>query len=304
MYSGQTHISFLIVLFIISGCLNQSEDTSEVLAKVGNQTLTKAEAKNQIPEYMFVSDSLNAYSSFRDEWIRREIILQEADRINFTNRSEIQLRLQRMREEYILQSIQDYVLADVEADLSVSDQEARNYYQENKNKFTLNERYVRFRHLVAGSYSDAQNARQDLLNGVEWENVAREYSVSPELNLQESDRFWPISVAAGEVEQLNTFLTVIGLNEISPIHREGQQYHFVQLLEERPEGDHPDLDWLIEEIKQWLLLEKRKRAFNSYVKNLYLQGQANNEIQVYDVLNGEQKPASDSIISNTIPNEE
>ena len=58
----------------------------------------------------------------------------------------------------------------------------------------------------------------------------------------------------------------------------------VQLLDERAKGDHPDLEWLIDQIKEWLILEKRRRVFNTYVKNLYLQAQANNEIETFDVL--------------------
>ncbi|HBQ58963.1 MAG TPA: hypothetical protein DD671_04890, partial [Balneolaceae bacterium] len=50
-------------------------------------------------------------------------------------------------------------------------------------------------------------------------------------------------------------------------------------------------DWLIEQIKEWLTLEKRKRAFNTYVKNLYLQGQANNEIKIHSVNNVESNPS-------------
>ena len=55
---------------------------------------------------------------------------------------------------------------------------------------------------------------------------------------------------------MNRYLQRIGITEISVIEQVGNEYHFVQLLEEKPKGEHPDLEWLLSEIQQWLLLEK------------------------------------------------
>jgi hypothetical protein len=49
---------------------------------------------------------------------------------------------------------------------------------------------------------------------------------------------------------------------------------------EKPKGEHPDLEWLLSEIQQWLLLEKKRTSFKSYQQNLYLQAEANNEIEI------------------------
>ncbi|HET8864860.1 MAG TPA: peptidyl-prolyl cis-trans isomerase [Gracilimonas sp.] len=275
-----------------------------ILAEVGSKVLTKEQAKKSIPTHIFESDSTLAYLNFRDEWIRRQIILQEADRLNFSNRREVKDKLMRLQEEFILQSIQDYIISEFEADLDVDELEARNYYQQNKDKFTLEEPYVRYRHLIAETNADAESAKRELMQGVEWEEVANKYSKHPDLKISESERYWPISVSGGDISMLNRYLRIIGPSEISPTHRVGNEFHFVQLLDERPEGDHPDLDWLIDQIQVWLTLEKRKRAFNTYVKNLYLQAQANNEIKIYDVA-GENNPAlTDTVSSNQITNEE
>ena len=299
------HFFLLAVLLLISGCKNNVGKQPVVLAEVGNQKLTKEDAKAEIPANIFESDSSSAYTKYRDEWIRRQVILQEAERLNFTQRKGVQKKLQRIREEYIVQAVQDYIIAEFEDDTDVSEQEARNYYQQNKDKFTLDERYVRYRHLIAKSNTDAERAKRDLMRGIDWETVAREYSKHPDLKIRESERFWPISIAGGDISMLNRYLKIIGPSEISPTYRSGNEYHFVQLMDERPQGDHPDLDWLIGQIEEWLTLEKRKRAFNTYVKNLYLQGQANNEIKIYNVTNETNTAVVDSTVSlNQINNEE
>lgn len=278
-------ISYLLIfLILLSSCTRKSKNTEPVLARVGNSVLLFEEAKNAIPEYIFKNDSLTALKRYRDEWIQQQIILQEAYRLRINRQPDVQKRLEKIREEYITKAAQEYIIGEMNTDLQVSDEEARSYYQENKESFVLEERYVRYRHMISSSLSDAQNARQDLLRGIDWETVAYNYSVNPEVAIRESERFWPESVAGGDVAILNRYLHLIGLSEITVIERVGSQYHFVQLLEERAKGDHPDLEWLIDQIKEWLVLEKRRKAFNTYVKNLYLQAQANNEIETFNVV--------------------
>lgn len=278
-------ISYLFIfLILLSSCTRKSKNTEPVLARVGNSVLLFEEAKNAIPEYIFKNDSLTALKRYRDEWIQQQIILQEAYRLRINRQPDVQKRLEKIREEYITKAAQEYIIGEMNTDLQVSDEEARSYYQENKESFVLEERYVRYRHMISSSLSDAQNARQDLLRGIDWETVAYNYSVNPEVAIRESERFWPESVAGGDVAILNRYLHLIGLSEITVIERVGSQYHFVQLLEERAKGDHPDLEWLIDQIKEWLVLEKRRKAFNTYVKNLYLQAQANNEIETFNVV--------------------
>ena len=291
MRIGQSLILLLSLLLASSACTRSATSPSVLLAEVGPEQLTLEEAKDRIPTNVLRSDSVSAIQKYRDEWIRRQVILQEADRLNFTQRSGMEEKLQRIREEFILQEVQDYVISEFEDDLTVSEQEARDYYQQNKDRFVLDERYVRYRHLIAESNAEAERAKRDLMRGIEWQTVASEYSKYPDLKIRESERFWPISIAGGDIQMLNRYLRIIGPSEISPTYRSGNEYHFVQLIDERPEGDHPDLDWLIDQIRDWLTLEKRKRTFNTYVKNLYLQGQANNEIKIYSVNNEETNPA-------------
>jgi hypothetical protein len=298
---------FLLLLLIsvtFISCKNEVGSSEFIIAEVGDQVLTKEHARSEIPPHIFEDDSATAYLNFRDEWVQRQIILQEADRLNFSNRNEVQKRLRRLEEEFILQSVQDYIISEFEEGMEVSDQEARNYYQQNKDKFTLEERYVRYRHLIAKSNADAERAKRELMQAVEWETVAERYSKYPDLKIRESERFWPISISGDDISMINRYLRIIGPSEISPTYRSGNEFHFVQLLEERPAGDHPDLDWLIDQIKEWLILEKRKRAFNTYVKNLYLQAQANNEIKIFNVTNETNSVSTDTVSLNQITNEE
>ncbi len=276
---------FILLILVTVSCTRKSEFSEPALAKVGSAVLLKSEARANIPKLVFEKDSISAYSNYREDWIEKQILLQEAYRLRIHRQSDVVDRLDQLRSDYIAKATQEYIITELGIEITVTDEEARAYYQENKDSFVLEERYIRFRHLQASALQDAQDARQDLLRGITWEIVLDNFSINPENALRESERFWPESVAASDYEQLNRYLQVIGQSEISVIEQIGNEYHFVQLLEERAAGDHPDLEWLIDQIKDWLILEKKRIAFNTYVKNLYLQAQANNEIETFDVQN-------------------
>ena len=277
--------SLIIVCIISTACTRKAEFSEPALAKVGSTVLLKSEARANIPDLVFQNDSLSAFASYNEDWIEQQIILQEAYRLRVHRQSEVLDRLEQIRNDYIAKATQEYILAELGSEITVTEEEARTYYQENKESFVLEERYIRFRHLRARNLQDAQDARQDLLRGITWEIVLENFSINPDNALRESERFWPESIAASDFEILNRYLQLIGQSEISVIEQIGDEYHFVQLLEERAAGDHPDLEWLIDQIKDWLILEKKRIAFNTYVKNLYLQAQANNEIEIFDVQN-------------------
>ncbi len=286
------------LLFI--GCKADQNSDNIILAEVNGSVLTTEEAKAGIPTSEFLSDSILAYNNFIEKWIEKQLILQESERLKIPDSPEIKKRIERARQDMIAISFQEAVLNNLNKEISVTDEEVQDYYQQNKNQFLLDERYIRFRHLIASSLSDAQNAKRDLMQGHTWERVAQNYSLQSEMVIKNASRYWPESNALKEFDILNRYLRLIGVTEISIIENINGKYHFVQLLEEKAVGEHPDLEWLLIQIKEWLILEKKRIAYNTYVKNLYLAAEANNEIRTYNVLpnNINKEITSDSLNSN------
>ncbi|MFY0684377.1 MAG: hypothetical protein JXR20_07485 [Balneola sp.] len=291
-------LSFFSLLLL--SCNTSSKTEGRIYAEVNGVTLTLEEAKANIPLSDFRQDSVQAYQRYKNKWVENQLILQEVARLKLLNSEEVIRKVERAKEEMLILSFQEAILSSLKDDVQVSTEEARNYYQSNKDKFLLDENYIRFRHIIAPTLADAENAKQDLLRGRDWQQVANEYSLEPDLVIKNSARFWPQSTALSEFETLNRYLRLIGVMEISLIENINGQYHFVQLLEERAVGEHPDLEWLLEQIKEWLSLEKKRIAYNTYVKNLYLAAEANNEIQTYNVLpeHFNSELTSDSLNSN------
>ncbi|MDZ7680323.1 MAG: peptidyl-prolyl cis-trans isomerase [Fodinibius sp.] len=296
-------------LLLLSGCTQQSPNNAEdMLARVGNTYLTIEQAKSDIPDFVMQSDSISALHSYREEWVREQVLLQEANRLNLAQEEEVRKKLEQARQEVLREALKDYVMGAKQEDLEVTDAEVRSYYQANKEQFALNEDFVQFRHLRTRTITDARAARQDLLDGVSWPEVANQYGINPEVAINESEQYWPISMAAQNIDIMNRYLNIIGQSEISPIQRVNGVYHFVQLMDKRSEGDQPNLDWLMNEIKDWMILNKRRQNFSSYVKNLYLKAKSNNEVETFNVLptqtnKSNQKPTVQDTLESNSANE-
>ena len=271
----------VFLFLVLFSCDFKSSNDEYVIAKVNNDVLLHSELMQKIPPQQFVfADSTQIIRNYVQQWVQDRILLQEAYRLRIHREKEVLDRINKLTEAYILQVSKDYITKELNPDITVSLDEARDYYQENKNNFLLDERFIRFRFFKSTRLNDASRARQELLRGSDWENVVRKYALLPEYTLDHSERFWPITRAASDSPIMNRYLQRIGLSEISVIEKVGNEYHFVQLLEEKPKGEHPDLEWLLSEIQQWLLLEKKRTSFKSYQQNLYLQAEANNEIEI------------------------
>lgn len=279
------HLYFIILAaLIVTGCNQQTVESSQVLATVKNKTLALDQVLQEIPAIAIQQDSARAVQEYVDNWIERQVILNEAIRLGVNQQPSVQAKLQRSENQILSQSLQDFIIAKHLSEIEITDQEVQQYYQSNKDQFVLQERHVRYRHLTAASLEDAQSGKRQLLRGVTWETVVSRFSVTPQDNLNESQHFWAISEAGNGIPTLNRYLNQIGMQEISLITRSGNNFHFVQLMEDRAQGEHPDLDWLMDQIKDWLLIEKSRRYYDSYVKNLYLKAQANNEIDQTSVV--------------------
>lgn len=279
----------LSAAFTLLSCTETTDrGKGDIIATVGAHQLTLGEAIDNIPAGVLEQDSLNALVSYSEQWIESRITVDHAERLRIDRMDDFQKKLERSREQLLQSFLKSYILQEHKDDLEVTREEALNYFQEHRDRFVLDEKYVRYRHITTRTRSEAEDANRDLMIGEDWETIVQQYSVNPELQIRKATQFFPISIAAHEYSTLNQYLRVIGLGERSPIHFDGQHYHLVQLLEEKPEGDHPNFEWLLPNIEEWLRLEKARRITNAYIRNLYLEAQANNEIDLASVTDIEQ----------------
>lgn len=272
-------ITALILSFF--GC-SQSTDqlASEPLAKVGDRTLYFDDLKQSVPDYMFKTDSIAVVRNYMEQWIRSQVLLDEATRLGLDANPVIKNRIEKAIKDIMIAELRNQIQLNSVSD-SISAEEVARFYTSNREMFVLNERHVKARHLFSLDNVTITTARTELASGVPWDEIVSKYAIDPEYSMQTDKQLVAVSQAFSGYPTLKSYLGVIGLNEVSPITQESGYYHFIQIVEDRPEGDHPELPYVFDRIQEWLRLDRSRRAFKTYEQNLLVQAEANGEIVIY-----------------------
>jgi len=272
----------MLVCMVVGACRSGAGEYSDIaLAKVGNRILTLDDAISSIPVYILKADSVQAVQRYVDRWVRDQVLYDEAIRLGLNNATVIQNRLQKAQNEILIAELRYQIQQSNEEHTQINDSEIALFYEHNRGMFVLNERHVRVRHLIAASQQAAEQARMSLLNDLSWDEIAREHAVDVEYSISTNLEFVAYSQALIGFGTLRSVFLAVGLSEVSPITRESGYYHFIQIVEDRPAGYHPELNTVFPKIKEWIQLDKARRNIKNYEQNLYLQAQANGEIVIY-----------------------
>lgn len=272
----------LILLFTTTLACEQVEKlpSGTPVAKVGNAVLHEEDLLELYPEG-FSQDQKNVLKQqLVENWIKEQLLIQEAIRTRLAERADVLKRMEKARQEVLAQAMRESWLKNMDS-LNVSKVEAQTFYEKNKTQFVLQERHVRFRHIQTADLESSRNAKSELLRGIPFNTVVERYALEKTATITNSETFQPISVAIAGLPEMNRYLQVMGINEISPIRLLDGRYHFVQLTEERAAGEHPDMDWILGRITDWLLLEKKRKIIQSLERELYLKAEISNEITLY-----------------------
>lgn len=273
-------IGFVLV-FSLFYCERAEQPISgTVLAKVGKAYLFKEDISHLIPEDFTEEQKNDFIQQLRDKWVKKELLVQEAERLKLNKSEVIQKRIEASRKDVLSQAVREQWLANSDC-TKVSLTEVQAFYENNKSQFMLQERHIQFRHIRTADLESSKAAKNALMRGIPFEKVVEMYALDKATTLSESQIYYPIQLACANFPDLNKYLQIIGINEISQIRLLDGKYHFVQLTDDRPEGTLPDIDWISERIKEWLLLEKKRKIISSLEREIYLKAQLNNEITLY-----------------------
>ncbi len=280
---------YIIIVFLavsalfLSGC-GEAEDEvpdGKVIAEVGNTHLTLEEVLARVPSSRLIQDSTAAVQEYRSQWVKDQVLANEARRLGIHESDAFNDALEQFEKQLLVQMLLDQY-KQREGEPEVSRDQALRYYERHRDQFVLPEPHIRIRHMVADTFADANQARHQLLRGMDWQEIAERYAADREYVLRTATRFQPLSTALEDLPEMAQFLGVIGVSEVSPIRLIDGQYHFVQLVENHAEGSVPELDWTLSQIKSWIAVERMRTNINAYQQNLLRQAEAARQLRLHD----------------------
>ena len=161
------------LLILLAGCSKDSD--SRVLAKVNEAKITAADLKQEIDQLPFHSramlQSAQAQGRLLDEMVKRELLLQEAEKRKLASRPEIQARLEETRRSILLNAL---LMQEIRDKVKADESEVRSYFDKHKDELETSE--IHLKQILLKDPKVAEEVHARLLKKESFEDLARQFS--------------------------------------------------------------------------------------------------------------------------------
>jgi parvulin-like peptidyl-prolyl isomerase len=167
-------IIFVLLMGLLGWGCTRKED---VVAYIGGRKITASEFKRRLkdlPDYYlgFITTD-GGKRQYLSGIIKEEVLLMKSDSLKLDKRSAVAQRLKDLKREILLASVIDFIQRE---EIQVSDQEVKDYY-ENNNKDFSNPEQVKVSHILLSNETTAKEVIGRLKKGTSFVKLAREYSI-------------------------------------------------------------------------------------------------------------------------------
>ncbi|MBN2111915.1 peptidylprolyl isomerase [Candidatus Woesearchaeota archaeon] len=290
-------IAVIIVLLVAAAKYFRSEE--KVAATVNGEKIMKEEV---LAEYLKVPveyRNLMTTDTILEGMIVEKLLLQEADKMGITvtdeevdvytqalldaygiteenltkSLEEAGSNMEELKEQFrdrliITQLLNETIFSEIE----VSEDEINNYYEENIAQFTTPE-MVRASHILVNTSEEAESIRNKALEGVDFGELAKEYSVCPS-SANEGDLGW--FTRGDMIKEFEDAAFALKLNQISGIVETQYGFHIIKVTGKAQSSVQP-FEEVKSGIEQTLLNQKQTLGVELFTQQL----RANSEIEIF-----------------------
>ncbi len=255
---------FSILILTISGCKSSSQDKpGKVLVRVNGEELTEDGLKAELS--LAYADSIlsGAKQEYLNRWIDNQLLYEEAKKRGLNKLPEVQIRTkQAAKDVTVLSLLNDQIAKGIQ----VSEDEARRFYEQNKDFFKRGQEEIRASHILFSTQVQADSASARLKKGEDFELLVRELSAdSLTRNTGGDIGYFSLSNTDPVVARIAAGLKT---GMVSSPFKTPMGYHILKVTDRKPQGSIRDFDEVKTALMNQLLQEKRSQAISSLLEEL------------------------------------
>ncbi len=258
---GKTNYAWAFILLMLGGwaCGEKApvQKDGEVLARVGNEKLLRAEVEKLLPAG---EDSAAFFDEYARQWVLDRLVLRKAEE-NVGDKEKIAALVEDYRQMLTVYTYKDELLAE-NVSSKFSDEELREYYEQNKSKLKLNQNLVKgiFLKIPADAPQKDVLLKNYRSTSVEALELIEKYSLRNALVYK---YFYDKWVAFGEIASLMP--NVADTPHFLRTHkyyeaRDGEYIYMLAIKEYCLQGTVPPFDYAKPQMKE-LMMNEQKEAF-------------------------------------------
>ena len=198
-----------------------------VLVRIGNWTLTSDDFNNrlnllkqQLPE--FKENDANAKSAVLDELVRQQLLVKDAQDSDIGNTKEIKDAIEDFRRTLLVQELASRMTKDV----SATEDDARAYYDANKERFTEPVTW-KVSQIVVPDETAAKNILVQILQGGDFAQIAQAQSKAA--NAPEGGKLKPFTTAKAPFSAMQTAISNLDAGGVSGVFKGPEGFYIVKV---------------------------------------------------------------------------
>jgi len=236
---------------------------NHVVATVGGREITDLDVelllKSMDPQKAMQFKSPEGINKVIDELINQELFYLYAKEIKMDEEEQYKLELEKIQSTFLKQ----YAISKVVGNITVTDAEVEEFYNDNKDKFVASEG-VQASHILVEDEEKALNILKEINEGLSFEEAASKYSTCPSSEQGGNLGFFGRGRMVPEFEEV---AFTLNQDEISSPVKTQFGFHLIKVVDKKDKSEK-SLDEVQGQIGQHLFAEKQQELYYNTVEDL------------------------------------
>jgi parvulin-like peptidyl-prolyl isomerase len=256
---------FLLTLVILfAGCQSKSIPDIEIIAKVGDQYLTRDQLLKWMPPNLPEEQKAIVARQYIDRWVQKTSIAITAEKEGVELSPYEDWSIENLKKEML---VQRYIDAKLPRDIIITDEEISNYYDKNKDEFIRDQNEVHLVQLylenldkaIAEEIRELKSLQEVIQKNFLENQVNRMVEKNGDLGYVPEENLRP---------EIQRIVRTGSTGKIyGPIKIESGYYYF-QMMDKQKAGSYRSLDLMKDDIRTRLISIKREKLSEDLAKKI------------------------------------
>lgn len=273
----------LAVLCLVACNPNVSTGSGEVLVRVYDRYLYTSDLEGVVPSGTSARDSLTMVRTFIQNWVDRELIVRKAVENLPEELQDFSRQIEEYRNSLIIFEYEK-MLVRQELDTNISMPDVREYYEQHKRNFVLEEDILELRYLVLHEDSPAMNKFRQYIRSAEQagKDSLALYASKYASEFSLLDDYWIKVEELSEVVPVETYsLQEFNMNRQFMEVKDSVFVYMIYINDFKPVDSISPVHFVVEDIRKGILNRRKNILVKNMRQSVLLDAIEHNQVEIY-----------------------
>ncbi len=255
----------------------------DFVARVGDTFLYPSDVEALLQGLPTDIDSADAHTRVVQQWIERELLYQEAVRLDVASRPAVRAQLQELERDVLIEALMAPLFEDAVANLT--DAELRQYYSQHMEHLRTVEPFVQVRHMAvtnaqaAGVVYNRMRYTPEEDKAVVFDSLAAHMASDPAASRDMAANLWPQRRLFANRPLLRQAMLELDTAKARVLAADSV-HHYLEVVKRLPPGTVPKFEWIRDQLRTHSGMDLRKQLYATRVQRLRMEALARERLAV------------------------